>query len=61
MDYPSFSPKQIYQTIAFSFNNENVKIQVLDGAYDLDGIDDVNAHEFSEIQVIINCKLPTMH
>ena len=41
IDDPNFSPKQIFQTIAVSYNNESVHISLPDGIDDVDGAEEM--------------------
>ena len=38
IDDPSYTPKQIFQKIVFTFNNEKIDIDLPDDAYDSDNI-----------------------
>ena len=49
LDYPSFLLKQIFQQVAFLFNNEKIFIDLSDSAYDIDDIFNLDANDFSRI------------
>ena len=51
IDDPEFSLKQIYQTLAFSFNNESIQIVLPSESYDLDKIYDIDPNDASRILI----------
>ena len=48
---PEFSLKQIYQSLAFLFNNESIQIVQPSEAFDLDKIDNVDPNDPSRIRI----------
>ena len=56
LGYPSFSLKQMFQQIAFSFNNKKIFIDFPDSAYDIDDICNLDANDFSRIRITRDCK-----
>ena len=56
LDDPQYSLKQIFQTVAFSFNNEKLHIEIPNEAYDVDGIMNINANDLSRIKITRDCK-----
>ena len=56
IDDPSFSPKQIFQNVALSFNDERINIQLPSDAYDLIGIEDIDANDPDRVRITRDCK-----
>ena len=56
LDDPEFSMKQIFQTLAFSFNNEKVIVEFPKDAWDLDGIEEIDPNDRSRIRISRDCK-----
>ena len=56
IDDPNFSPKQIFQTIAFSYNNESVRISLPDDMEDVDGAEEMDANDISRINITRDCE-----
>ena len=56
LDDPQYSLKQIFQTVAFLFNNEKLNIEIPNEAYDVDGIMNINANDLSRIKITCDCK-----
>ena len=56
LDDPQFNLKQIFQTLAFSFNNEKIFVEISHDAYDVPGVMNINANDFSRIKITRDCK-----
>jgi len=56
VDDPAFSPKEIFQNIATSFNNDTIIIDFPVDAYDLPGIEDLDANDIYRIQIERYCE-----
>ena len=55
-DDPGFSPKEIFQNIALSFNNDDIELHLPGDAYDLIGIEDINPNDPDRIRITRDCK-----
>lgn len=51
LDDPAFSLPQIYQTIAFAFNNDKIVVKLPNEACDVGGIDNVDPNDKSRIRI----------
>ena len=56
IDDPNFSPKQIFQTIASSYNNESIHIKLQDDINDVDGIEEIDINNISRIMITRDCE-----
>ena len=56
LDDPAFSLPQIYQTIAFAFNNDKIVVKLPNEACDVGGIDNVDPNDKSRIRITRDCK-----
>ena len=56
IDDPNFSPKQIFQTIAFSYNNESIHIKFPDDIDDVDGMEEIDVNDISRIMITRDCE-----
>ena len=56
IDDPNFSPKQIFQTIAFSYNNKFVVISLPDDMNDADGVKEMDPNNISRINITRDCE-----
>ena len=56
IDDISYHPKQIYQSVALSFNNESVLIDLPHDAYDLSLIEDIDPNDMGCIRITRDCK-----
>ena len=51
IDDPEFSLKQIYQSLAFTFNNESIKIVMPSESFDLDKISEIDPNDVTRIRI----------
>lgn len=51
LDDPLLSPASIFQKLWFQFNNEDYIVQLPDNAYDFEGSDALNPHNFTRINI----------
>ena len=56
IDDVSFHPKQIFQDIALSFNNELIVIQLPPDAYDLTSIEEIDPNNMCRIRITRDCE-----
>ena len=56
LDDPAFSLQQIFQTIAFAFNNEKMIIKLPNDACDVGGIENVDPNDMARIRITRDCK-----
>ena len=56
IDDVTFHPKQIFQDIALSFNNELFFIRLPPDAYELTSIEDIDPNDMCRIRITPNCK-----
>ena len=56
IDDISYHPKQIYQLIALSSNNESLKIELPRDAYNLSSIEDIDPNDMGHIRITRDCK-----
>ena len=56
IDDPNFLPKQIFQTIAFSYNNKFVVISLPDDMNDADGVKEMDPNNISRINITRDCE-----
>ena len=57
LDNPVFSLPQIYQTIAFVFNNNKMIVNLLNEACDVGGVENVDPNDKTRIRITRDCKL----
>ena len=51
ISYSNLSPRQIFSNIAFGYNNEKIKIYLLDDIFDVDGHDKIVPNDKSRIAI----------
>ena len=56
IDDPSLNFPEMFQNIAFAFNNEKILVTLPDGAFDLPLIEEIDGNDFSRIRIIRDCK-----
>ena len=56
LDDPNYSPQQIYQSIAFHYNNDKIKIKIPEDMYDLDGVEEIDSNDTHRISITRDCK-----
>ena len=56
IDNPNFSPKQIFQTIAFSYNNESIHIKLLEDIDYADVMEEIDANDIIRIMRTRYCE-----
>ena len=56
IDDPSLNFPEMFQNLAFAFNNEKVIVILPEGAYDLPLIEDIDGNDISRIRIIRDCK-----
>ena len=54
-DYPILSLQQIFTPIALFFNNDNVNILLPLDAYNVDGIEEIDANNKTRIRITRDC------
>ena len=57
IDSVEYHPKQIFQSIALGFNNEDIVIELPPDAYDLHSIDQIDPNDIGRIRITRDCKL----
>ena len=57
IDDPSLNFPEMFQNLAFAFNNEEVVVTLPEGAFDLPMIDEIDANDISRIKLIRDCKV----
>ena len=61
IDDPALHSLEIFQNLAFAFNNEEVKVTLPEGAFDLPIIEEIDANDPSRIRIIRDCKVSFVH
>ena len=61
LDDPVYSLKQIFQTIAFAFNNEKIVLELPDESYDIVGHEEMDLNQLSRIKITRDCKFVTRY
>ena len=56
IDDPNFSPKQTFQTIAFSYNTKSVVVSLPDDMDDVDGVKKMDPNDISRINITRDCE-----
>lgn len=56
LDDPSLNFPEMFQNLAFAFNNEEVKVTLPEGAYDLPMIEEIDPNEITRIRIIWDSK-----
>ena len=46
---------QMFQNLAFAFNNEDVKVTIPDDAYDLENIEEIDPNDITRIRIHRDC------
>ena len=57
LDDPSLHYAEMFQLLAFAFNNESVKVSLPEDAYDLPLIEEIDPNDPQRIRIIRDCKL----
>ena len=52
IDDPALHFPEIFQNLAFGFNNEEIIVTPLEGTFDLPMIDEINANDLTRIRII---------
>ena len=58
IDNPKYYSQQIYQSIAFHYNNQNIVVKMPDDTNDVNGAEEINANDRMRISISItrDCK-----
>ena len=56
LDDPKYSPQQIYQSIAFHYNNPNIVVKMPDDMNDVTGAEEIDANDRMRISITRDCK-----
>ena len=56
LDDPKYSTQQIYQSIAFHYNNPNIVVKMPDDMNDVTGAEDIDANDRMRISITRDCK-----
>ena len=55
LDSSELNNSQMFQNLAFAFNNEDVKVTIPEDAYDLENIEEINANDITRIRIHRDC------
>ena len=57
IDDPSLNFPEMFQNLAFAFNNEEVVVTLPEGAFDLPNIEEIDANDMTRIRIIRDSKI----
>ena len=57
LDDPALHFPEMFQNLAFAFNNEEVIVTLPEGAYDLPMIEEIDGNDLTRIRIIRDCKV----
>ena len=57
IDDPSLNTTQMFQNIAFAFNNEEITISLPEESSDLEKIEEIDPNDITRIRITRDCKV----
>ena len=55
LDSSELNNSQMFQNLAFAFNNKDVKVIIPDDAYDLENIEEIDSNDITRIRIHQDC------